>query len=178
MTNYQMAPPTPPPTNGKSKWFSIVIVTMVFFMFTWHFGAKPLYEDFKDKWITIESSDGCNADIGKNLLHPGYHVFAAPPFVTFIPVGMAGIIEKNWWGYAVHKFDNIRIPNGHVGVVTGCEGVLPDPLMPGIYRLNRMEYNIELVNTQKQTYVFGVDNRNVYIPGSGITSGGHSKGGE
>ncbi len=58
--SYKKAPPTKPPKSGGNKKVIVVFITILFLICTWQFGAKPLYEKYKDQGLLVIGCAGGN----------------------------------------------------------------------------------------------------------------------
>ncbi len=148
--SYKKAPPTEPPKNKKSKWFTVGVILSVLFCIV------VFMPDVKDSDVkTFKPIEkGRNGGAVGDLLPPGYHLVNKWPFIIAVPSRHVGALFEGSWYYDVEFYDYVTIPKDHVGVLRGYRGVQSEALKPGIYPINLSQYEVILVYTGKQTYEF------------------------
>ena len=135
--NYQIGEPTPAPKgNGFTK-FHIICIGLIFFLFTWFFGAKPMYDEYKSKWKEAEHDT--------ILLAPGWHWIEIFPFIEVVPPGHVGVLKKNFSGNTEYnEYQEIHIPQGHIGIMYDNRGSETKILKPGFYPIDLDRYTVHL----------------------------------
>ena len=77
-----------------------------------------------------------------------------------ITLVLLGLLISIAYYHLIIDVKNVKIPIGHVGVLTTKDGVVePEPLLPGKYKINLNRYTVTLVNTEPQVYIMGEESK-------------------
>ena len=126
-----------PSKNERGKWATIILVSAIVISCAWYFVFVPWSEDFKP----VSKLD---------VLQPGYHKVDKWPFIVTVESSECASLTDMGWYYDIEYHKIVVIPMGYVGVISGSKGVINKPLDPGKYYLNLREYDVQLVNPDKQ----------------------------
>lgn len=145
----------------QNNWPLIILIGIVIGFFSWNFGVKPIYKEFKDNIKKYTPAD-CPDTLG-DILDPGYHLVDKWPFIVTVPVGKIGVLRDGGYYYHVRYYNHITIPQGYVGIVESCKGINSKTLSPGIYKINLDMYKVSLVDTTPKTYTWGTKDSKVPV---------------
>lgn len=132
-------PQIPEPQSGIGKGMIVLLIFLGLLIAIAYYHTVVVGRDIPDE--------------NRSSLQPGLHLLDKRPFIVKVDFNELGIMTEYAWHYEINYYPQVMIPVGHVGVLTDSKGMVdPEPLPPGIHKLNLDLYDVTIVNTEKQEW--------------------------